>query len=112
MIKVKVNDIVTICDKSYVTKTTAIGGLELADKCFESDETEFVVLAIDCVFAKVVGQEDSSWQNNTVIQERGSDLVLFVEDDQLERVSSKVREVTMAEVCAQFDEEVKIRKEK
>lgn len=106
--KITVGDIVIITDESYVQKAAISGGLKLAVSSFKRDKTNFMVLATDCTFAKVSGQQDTPWQNNTVIQERDGDLVLFIEDDQLEKAETNVREVTMAEVCSQFGEDVKV----
>lgn len=121
----KKGDIVTIKDGSF-TKSVENGKLiheYLSDSLGAG--RQYMVVETGCVFPNS-GSRGYCWPvvtpptvNNTVIQalsegnnqplSRGK--VVFVEERFLRLVVKSVREVTMAEVCDRFGEDVKIRKE-
>lgn len=118
-------DVVTITDGSY-TRSVENGCLihkYISDSCGLG--VQYMVVEVNCIFPNT-GSKGYCWPakilptyNNTVIQalskkdnqplSRG--LVIFIEERFLELVPKPIREVTMAEVCAQFGENVKIKKD-
>ena len=68
---------------------------------------QYVIVETGCSFPNT---GSSSTFNNTVIQAIDSGKVVFIEERFLRLVKLPIREVTMTEVCAQFGEEVEIRK--
>jgi len=112
----KKGDIVTINDGSY-TRSVVNGKLIyewLA--CGSEVGKRYIVVETGCSFPLVGLCQPIAYRNDTVVQalnennqtlNRGK--VVFIHERFLRLVT--IREVTMAEVCAQFGEEVKIRKD-
>ena len=106
----KKGDIVTIEDYSYVVEVKD-GVLRLVGHHVLPDNARYIVVEVNCQFPQIRTQRGTRWYNNTIIQEVNGNRVFFIENDQLEPTEIIIREVTMAEVCAQFGEDVKIRKD-
>lgn len=112
----KKGDIVTIKDGSW-TRSVVNGKLvsEFLNYGREKGK-KYVIIETNCIFPNTgSGQFGCTppTYNNTVIQAIDSGKVVFIEERFL-RLAPKsirpIREVTMAEVCQQFGEEVKIKK--
>lgn len=109
--EMKKGDLVVVKDYSY---SRSIERGRLSDdfhaahpKCREN----FVIVETNCVFPRT-SRHIGTNHNNTVIQSVDSGLVVLIEERFL-RLKDRpipIREVTMAEVCAQFGEDVKIKK--
>lgn len=112
----KKGDVVTIHDGSY-TKSV-VGGKLIHERLNYGSECDkqYVVIEVNCKFPAEKSQSDPTYTpaafNNTVIQQCESDKVVFIEACflRLKYRPVPVREVTMADVCARFGEEVKIKK--
>jgi hypothetical protein len=114
----KKGDIVTIKDGSF-TQSVVNGELihEWLVYGTEQDK-QYVVIETNCMFPNS-GSRGYPYSpptfNDTVIQQCESGRVVFIEERFLHlryTAPKPVREVTMAEVCKQFGEDVKIKKEK
>lgn len=119
----KKGDIVIIKDGSF--SRSVVGGELIHELLGNSARMgdQYMVVEIGCVFPNT-GSMGLSWPtktspgfNNTVIQILGKDgqslsrgKVVFIEERFLKSVNP-IREVTMAEVCAQFGEDVKVTKD-
>ena len=111
----KKGDIVTIKDGSYTR--SVINGKLIHEWLAHGTETRkrYMVVETGCRFPLVEYHQPEPYHNNTVIQvlyENSQTLargkVVFIHERFLRLVT--IREVTMAEVCAQFGEDVKIKK--
>ena len=110
-LKMKRSDIVTIIDSSW--SKSIINGRLIHEWLNRGDE--YIVIETDCTFPNTGSQlpVNKSTCNNTVIQNIISGKVVFIEERflRLKHSAPLIREVTMSEVCKQFGEEVKIKKE-
>lgn len=105
----KKGDVVTVNDFSY-SKIIENGKLDNNFHAFHpAARKQFVIVELDCVFPRTNQWPDTNY-NDTVIQAVDSSEVVFIERRFLHSVAKLIREVTMAEVCAQFGQEVKIKK--
>jgi hypothetical protein len=108
----KKGDIVTVRDSSY-SKVIVRDRLEDAyDGPNSIRQKRGVVIEVNCKFPdpdKYQAQYVNTY-NNTVIKIFETGKIAFIEERFLDLIKP-TREVTMAEVCAQFGENVKIRKE-
>jgi len=107
----KKGDIVTITDGSY-TRSVVNGKLchELLNCGVEQDK-HYVVIEIRCSFplkSDCFCPQPNRYRNDTVIQAVDSGKVMFIHGRFLKLL--RIREVTMAEICAQFGGNVKIKK--
>jgi hypothetical protein len=109
----KIGDIVKIKDFSYSIKISSNGLERVHDVIYVSAvicSLNWEILAIDCILPSTFPSE----QNNVIVRGVDKDnctAVLFTQERFCVLAKPKIREVTMAEVCRQFGEEVKIRKE-
>jgi len=110
--KMKTGDIVTITDGSY-TRSVVAGKLIHETLRYGNEEGKhYTVIATRCAFPLATGfcSQPEHYRNDTVIQDIKSSKVVFVFSGFLRLVDKPPREVTMTEVCAQFGEDVKIKK--
>lgn len=107
----KKGDIVIIKDSSYSNVITKNGLKSSYDGLHSVKNKQGRVIELGCRFPY-----PNQWQiqygryNNTVVM-TNSGRVVFIEECLLELVNKPIREVTMAEVCGQFGEDVKIKKD-
>lgn len=111
----KKGDIVTIKDGSY-TRSVVNGKLIHEFLAYGSElGKQYTVIAVGCVLPIEPDPAERyrlpNTYNNTVIQAIDSGKVVFIEECllRLKYQVPPVREVTMAEVCEQFGESVKIK---
>ena len=115
----KRGDIVTIMHESWSTRSIINGKLinewTLCCNTDKNQDNEYIVIETDCTFPNTGSQlpVNKPTCNNTVIQNIISGKVVFIEERflRLKHSAPLIREVTMSEVCKQFGEEVKIKKE-
>ena len=106
----KKGDVVTVGDFSY-SMIIEDGELRNSFHAFHPVAgKQFVVVDVGCVFPRT-SQHPGTNYNNTVLQAVGSTEVVFIEERFLRTTRKLIREVTMAEVCRQFGEDVKIKKD-
>jgi len=106
----KKGDVVIVCDSSYsrVIKDNKLTcGPDDDRYTWENNRKKYVIIEIGCSFPNT-GAPNSF--NNTVIRAIDSGEVVFIEKRFL-CLATLIREVTMAEVCTQFGEDVKIKKD-
>lgn len=108
----KRGDVVIIKDGSY--SQSIVAGKLIKESLNYGDEKgrKYRIIETGCVFPHDDAQDSSRKRdtfNNTVIQNIDSGKVVFLEERFLQLTTS-IREVSMAEVCRQFGEEVKIRR--
>ena len=109
----KVGDIVTITDGSYTRSIVAGKSIHESLNYGSEKGKHYTVVAIGCIFPLIVEyhcSQPKKYRNDTVIQAVKSGKVVFIHSGFLQLVNKSIREVTMAEVCAQFGEDVKIKK--
>lgn len=108
----KKGDIVTIRDSSYSVIVEKGELILLGTNHGRHHKREYMVVEIGCKFPLTElwqGKYGSSY-NDTVIQALdNTNEVIFIEERFLQLMLT--REVTMAEVCARFGEDIKIKKE-
>ena len=113
----KKGDIVTIKDDSYTR--SVINGELVHESLSDEGGKRYIVAETGCKFPLTEEWQSSNFRNNTVIQAFSSDnqvlsrgKVVFIHAGFLQVISfESIREVTMAEVCAEFGQDVKIRKD-
>lgn len=107
----KKGDIVTIRDGSY-TRSIIAGKLIHESLAYGSEgDKKYRVVETECSFPLTDKCQSAMYRNDTVIQAVKSGKVVFIHGRFLKLVAKPVREVTMAEVCTRFGEDVKIKKE-
>ena len=99
----KKGDIVTINDSSYSLSVMNSGRLE--HHAAEVQEGYWIVVALQCVLPAEHHMYCHEQYNNTIVQSQTSGKIVFV---QQRFCRTPIREVTMAEVCAQFGEDVEV----
>lgn len=109
----KKGDVVTITDGSY-TKSVVAGKLVGESLNYRDEKGKhYIVIETECSFPLELGfsRQPDDYRNDTVIQAVKSGKVVFIHRRFLCPAIKPIREVTMAEVCTQFGQEVKIRKD-
>jgi len=114
--KMKKGDVVIIKDGSW---TRSIVDGELIHESLNYGEEKgkkYKIIELGCKFSNTGNSGICELRcrptfNNTVIQAIDSGKVVFIEERFLQLAPKPIREVTMVEVCQQFGEEVKIKKE-
>jgi len=106
--QMKTGDIVTFIDWSW--QLTLIGN-SLEPRYKDSQNEDFVVVALDCVLPINGTSINPKNVNNAIIRGQTTGNITFIQERFLRPATPKVTEVTMAEVCAKFGETVKIIRE-
>lgn len=107
----KKDDIVTIRDFSWSKRVTA------NKRCMNDQQRKYVIVEVDCTFPlrgqrNIGSDQPPEYRSDTIVRAIGGDNeIILIHGDFLRPVAKPIREVTMAEVCAQFDQEVKIKKD-
>lgn len=107
----KKDDIVTILDFSWSKRITA-------NKRYTNDQRrKYVVVEAGCIFPlrsqhHFGSCQPQKYRSDTIVRAvDGDNEVILIHGSFLRPTAKPIREVTMAEVCVQFGQEVKIKKD-